>query len=269
MNARSSPRRGYGMIGLLITLVCMVVLFVIGMNAVNTAVTGQGSAKINTVRSFEDKLQLSALYQSMLVGALENKDRYLVPSELSGSDDPAQNTTANLFSAMIARHYTGPEQLISGNEYNPYVWPDEDYDITAYNPAGGTFWDPRFVADLEDESNVSYAHVPLYGERVRREWRANLRSDFPLLGNRGPKDGIEDPDSWTYGRDRTWAGHLVFGDGHVQFVNTFTPAGVFYEQDGRQYNDNIFAMEEGPNGRDAILSFTRKVSTNGPVLQYD
>ena len=34
-------------------------------------------------------------------------------------------------------------------------------------------------------------------------------------------------------------------------------------------NDNIFAMEEGPDGRDAILSFTRKVSTNGPVLQYD
>jgi hypothetical protein len=42
-------RTGYSMIGMLITLVCIVILFSIGMSALNRAMTGEGSALRGTV----------------------------------------------------------------------------------------------------------------------------------------------------------------------------------------------------------------------------
>jgi hypothetical protein len=33
--------------------------------------------------------------------------------------------------------------------------------------------------------------------------------------------------------------------------------------------DNIFAMESGPRGADAILSFTKAMTDEGPQLQFD
>ena len=266
---KSRPATGYSIIGLRVTMVCMLVLAVIMMNALNKSMTGAGSALPGTVASFEDKQYLVILYQSMATGASFNDGRFLVPSELSGRRDPTENTTADLFSAMIAQQYTVPGQLISGNEYSPNVWPDEDYDYTAYNPTAGTHWDRSFVADLDVESNNSFAHVPLYGQRLRHTWRFTADSRQPLLGNRGPKGGVDDPNSYTYGRDERWAGHLVFGDGHVEFIETFTPSGLFYEAGGERRPDNIFAMEEGPDGRDVILTFTRAMTEEGPIIQHD
>ncbi len=167
---------------------------------------------------------------------------------------------------MIARYYTVPGQLVSGNEYNPQVWPDEDYDYAAYRPAEGSFWDRRFVADLEVESNTSFAHMPLYGRRLRQQWRFMGDARSVLLGNRGPQDGVDNPLSYTYGRDQRWRGHVVFGDGHIEFAESFTPSGLFR---GAGAPDNLFAMEEGVDGADAILAFTKKISGDGPVLQHD
>ena len=92
---------------------------------------------------------------------------------------------------------------------------------------------------------------------------------IPLLGNRGPKDGIRDPNSWTYGRNGKWAGHIVFGDGHVEYTEVFTPNGLFWEDRGQRLPDNLFRMEDGPGGIDVILAFTKEMTTDGPVLQYD
>jgi len=267
MRARSSLRRGFTLIGMLISLVIMVVLFTVGMTAMNKRWTGQGTVMRNTIRSFEDKLQLASLYQSLAVAALDNKERYPVPGDLTG--EVTDNTTASLFSLLIARHSVHPQQLVAANEYSPYVWPDEDYDQTAYDPAAGVYWDPKFVADLDLESNVSFAHIPLFGDRAKRYWRATLRSNVPVLSTRGPKDGLDDPDSWTYGRDGSWAGHLVFGDGHVEYLTTFTPASVFYERNGQRYADNIFAIDDGIDGRDVIMTFTKEMTEDGPVIQHD
>jgi len=264
-----SRRFGFSMVGMLVTMACMLVLFVIGMNAMDKAVTGEGSAVDGTVRSLEDKLLLYALHQSMVVSANDHGGRYLTPSEVSGRDDISEDTTANLFSAMVMANYVRPDKLISGNEYSGWVDPMEDYDFLSYSPRDGIYWDDRFVADLDDLSNVSFAHMPLFGERRRRQWKANFGQDYPLLGNRGPKDGIDDPNSWSYGRNGVWGGHIVFGDGHIEFLNTFTPGAVYREVDGMRESDNIFAMEDGPDGGDAILSFTKSMSDDGPELQYD
>ncbi len=261
--------RGFSLVGLLITMVCIVVLFSILMSSLNKVVTGEGSAVQGTVRSFQDELALYGLFQSMAVHAAEDRNRFIVPSNIAASRDISLDTTANLFSAMVMQNYTVPRQLISGNEYSGYVEEYLEYDYTRYNPAAHEYWDPNFKADLHDLSHVSYAHMPLFGKRLEKRWRSTFGNTFPLIGNRGPQDGVDNPQSRSYGRNQRWGGHAVFGDGHVQFFDTFTPAQLYIEQDGQRYSDNMFAMESGPHGEDAILSFTKSMSAAGPELQYD
>lgn len=261
--------RGFSMIGLLITMVCIVVLFAILMNSMNMAVTGQKTQQPGTVRSFEDKMYLLAIYQSMLASATENRSAYITPTGIANSDDAALNTTANLFSAMLIQNYTVPKQLISGNEYSGFVWEKADYDFTAYNPVEKVFWDTTFQADLKRLSNVSFAHLPLCGKRFERKWQPSMDSLFPLFGNRGPKDGVNSANSYACGRDGVWRGHIVYGDGHIDFIDTPTPNGLAFEEDGQRVQDNIFALEDGPAGEDAIISFTQTMTKEGPQLQFD
>jgi hypothetical protein len=250
-------------------MACILVLAMVLLTGLNKAVTGEGSAQVGTVRSFEDKLILSSLMQGMIAAADDHKGRYLVPSALVGKADRSVDTTASFFSALVMQNYVRPEGLISGNEYSGYVEPAYDYNYAAYNPAAGVYWDAGFKADLSDLSNVSFAHLPLFGERHERSWKQTFEGSVPILGNRGPRDGIDDPQSFTYGRNGRWAGHLAFGDGHVDFVDTFTPAGLLYDRGGPPQPDNIFAMEDGPGGRDTVIAFTRRMTTRGPELQYD
>ena len=262
--------RGQTLIGLLIVVALMLVMGVILSNSINKATTGAGSTTAGSVTSFQDNQYLLSLYQSLAVSSqLEGQGRFLVPSELTRRNDPRDNTTANFFSALIAQQSIPPAQLLSGNERSPYVRPEEDYNYNSYSPGDDTYWDPDFAADLAWESNTSFAHVPLYGNRLRQTWRFTAGSRTPLLGNRGPKDGVANPDSWTYGRNGKWAGQIVFGDGHIEFVETFTVNGIFFESGGQLLPDNFFRMEQGADGLDVILSFTQEMTEDGPVLQFD
>lgn len=265
-----SHRPGYSMLGILITLVCIIILFTISMSALNRAVTGEGSAMRGTVRSVQDQAALYGLYQSMIVSSHDHGgSRFVVPSIVSGSGDIGEDTTANLFSAMIALRYTTPENLIAANEYSGYVREMREYNYDAYDPSRSTHWDPNFKADLQRESHVSFAHMPLFGERFDRGWKANFEPRSLILGNRGPKDGIHDPNSYTVGRNQQWGGHALYGEGRIEFLNTFTPPGLTWERHGQSQQDNIFAMEDGASGRDAILSFTKSMMRDGPQLQWD
>lgn len=262
---------GFSLVGLLITMACIAVLASILLTGLNKAVTGEGSAVDGTVRSFEDKAYLTVLYQSMAVAANESRGgMYLTPNGVSGSKDVAENTSANLFSAMVINNYTTCRQLISGNEYSGYVQEKYDYNFAAHSPATRVFWDRSFKADLADLSNVSFAHQPLCGDRFDDGWKAAFDSRWPLLGNRGPRDGVDNPQSYTYGRNGKWGGHIVFGDGHVEFVESFTPNGLtFRSSTGETLPDNIFKMDGKPNGSDAVLAFTKQMTKQGPTLQWD
>jgi hypothetical protein len=261
--------RGFSMLGMLITLVCIVILFAIGMNAMNKAITGQGSAVPGTVRSVQDEMYLRSIHTGMVVAGNDLRDsRFPVPSLIANSNDWSLNTTANLYSSMIAGNYIS-EMLISGNEYSPFVDRMVGYNFNAYQPQGGIYWDTAFKADLNRQSHVSFAHMPLFGERYRRGWQANFDRQAVLVGNRGPKDGIDDSGSYSYGRSGVWGGHVLHGDGTIQFTYTFTMPGLTFERDGAQHADNIFAMETGADGTDAILSFTSEMTPRGPVLQFD
>jgi len=262
-------RAGLSLIGLVVALGCLVILFALGLTALNRAMTGGGTASKGTVRSMSDQLSLYALYQSMAAGALDHDGRFIVPSELVGDGDAAVDITANLYSAMVMENYISPEQLISANEFSPYVEADTDYNYRGYDAVGAVFWDGGFVADLEVLSNVSFAHMPLYGKRFERYWGSGLGPHTALVGNRGPKDGKEDPESYTYGRDGRWAGHIVLGDGHIEHLRSFVAGSVFYRGEGAARADNIFAVEDGLEGIDAILSFTKRMTEDGPELQHD
>jgi hypothetical protein len=263
-------RRGYGLLGLLITFACIVVLFAISMTAINKAITGEGSPLGGTVRSTQDRIQLYSIYQSMLAGAPDfPQSSYIAPSILDGSGDWRKDTTANLFSAMVMRNYVRPEDLISGNEYNGYVDYMHNYNFAAYNPEGGVYWDSRFQADLMRGSHVSFAHMPLAGDRFERGWRATMDSNVVLLGNRGPENGIDNPASMTYGRNQQWGGHVVFGDGSITFTHSFFHPRSVITIDGESQQDNLFAMETGGLGHDAVLAFTKEQTEDGPVLQFD
>ena len=268
MRRNRSRQRGMSLIGLLVAMACVVVLFAILMNSMNQAVTGGGSTQQNTVRSISDEITLQTIYQTLYAYSSDTRGRYMTPSDVGNFNDPTLNTSENFWSAAIANLRIAPHQLISGNEFSANVWEDDDYDYTSYSPITRTFWDPNFVADLADESNVSFAHMPLYGDRQRNYWKNDF-SRMPIFGNRGPKDGIENPNSLTYGRNQQWAGHIVFGDGSVRFVDEFVPSGLTYQGAGGSMPDNIFAMESGADGTDAILAFTQRMTDRGPVLQYD
>lgn len=264
-----SHRRGFSLVGLLVVVVCIFVLMTIMLTSTNKRVTGDGSAVEGSLFSTQDKMVFYAINQSLALNAMENEGRYLVPSELTGSLDPAENRTANLFSALIMKRYVIPKQLISANEYSPFVEEDTDYDFRAYQPRLGQQWDPGFVADLDKVSNVSFAHMPLHGERLRQFWRSGGAANVAIMGNRGPRDGIDDPQSYSVGDNGQWGGHILFADGHIEFHQTFTPPGLYYDSGGRRLADNVFAIESGPDGEDSVLAFTKEMSGKGPVLQYD
>ncbi len=269
-NVHEVPPRGFSLVGTLVTMVIIVVLFSILMQSLNKAVTGEGSAQQGTVRSFQDEMYLTAMFQSVVTDSINNKgERFITPSDYAGTNDLTLNNTANLFSAMIQKNFTTCRQLIAGNEYSGYVQEKTDYDFTAYNPSRKVYWDKSFVADLADLSNTSYAHEPLYGDRFDDHWKNALSSTFPIFGNRGPKDGVANPQSFTYGRNGQWGGHVVYGDGHTAYINTFTPNGIVFVMNGETYQDNIFKMDSKPDGGDAVLAFTKTMTKQGPTLQWD
>ncbi len=262
-------RYGFSLLGLLVTLVCIVILMTILMTTANRAITGEGSAVSGTVRSTQDQVILFSLYQSLTVQAMDHDGVFLTPSELVGDGQWSHDTTASFYSALVAQNYINPEQLISGNEYSPFVEVDEDYDFSVYQPGRGIHWDPNFQADLDNISNVSFAHMPMYGERYDRHWHSEADPHVVLFGSRGPKDGIDDPTSYTYGQNGQWGGTIVYGDGRIEFTTSFTPSKAFFEASGGMKPDNIFAADDGIGGVDSLLAFTRKMQESGPELQYD
>ncbi|MCA9290547.1 MAG: hypothetical protein KDA25_05430 [Phycisphaerales bacterium] len=270
MVRHASSRRGTSLVGILVSMVIIMVLSVILLTSLNKATTGAGNPVAGTVRSFQDELYLGALYQSMAVAATDRRtEGFIMPSAVARSGDDRLNTTANLFSLMVMQRYTPPKQLISGNEYSPVVDEDLDYDFTRYDPSADAWWDPGFTADLRSGSNVSFAHVPLCFNR--RDYWAWADSRVPIIGNRGPANGEDDPSSYTYGRAGVWGGHLLHGDGHIVFVDSFVPSGLSYRNaSGEWVQDNLFAEEDGIEGLDAILAFTRSIDLkDGPELQWD
>ena len=195
-----------------------------------------------------------------------------VPGE--GPIDDSQNTTAHLYSATIMLNYFTPEVCVGPAEPSPRVRPATGagaYDFASYAPANGAYWDEDFKADLHGESNVSYAHMPLWGLRFERQWRDSADPGFPLLGHRGPKDGT-DAASITLRilpPFDSWRGIVVHADNSTEVDGDVEWGEVRVDVNSEFVPDCYFRFEEGPIGGDAILTFTKSMGGSGPETQWD
>jgi hypothetical protein len=202
-----------------------------------------------------DARDLSALHQAMVIFARSHTGALPVPARAVNSDDATLNTSANLFSLVLADRGITAKQLISRAERNPVVRAIE-YDFAAVNAAEGRPWDPAFRTELdkpagEGACHTSYAHLALCGERIVR-WREASDDRAVLFGDRATRRGVQKGRSWsrsyTLGRhghpDGVWAGNLVFGDGHGELVTTYRPEGVSWTCGSiKPTKDNIFDCE--------------------------
>ncbi len=276
--------RNYGVsrIDVLVIVACAGLLVVITSAVLGqTRPEGGGRSQLHP-RSLEDGTQLKEIQHVFVLFARQNKGRYPLPGLIdrlpdphlgevpgAGPEDAEQNTTANLYSALISQAYLLPDIVVSPIERNPSVEVDRDYNYDAYDPANDVYWDTSFVADLDRKSNTSYAHLVVYGKRKAGKWRCDKSGSWPVLGNRGPKDGKLDPASYTCGPHGHWAGNVVFNDNHTELLKTTKPKHVLFDSNGQKKQDNLFAFDDGVGGADAILTFTNRMTLDGPIIQHD
>ena len=158
---------------------------------------------------------------------------------------------------MVAQDYMTTSILVSPVERSPKVTIHKNYNFEAYSPINDEYWDRKFAADLDTDSNASYAHMPMVGKWADKHWRDNIDSSIVILGNRGPAHGQRDYRSHTCDPHGHWSGNVTFADNHVEFWRDPT------NPDFRDPKDNIF--EEDKN----ILAFTKAIEEDKAVLQWD
>lgn len=311
-------------------------LVVIGIIAILIGLLLPALANVRaSARTATDSTQASQILKAMIIMAQEDAQQRLpTPGRINrlatmsagtaaeiqgmGDENPLQNTTANLYSACVAKEafvtdilvgpteYPGSNVVVMGKANSIGLSVDAEYDLTQYNPSADKYWDPKFYCNLNGNTPPtgqaavcysSYAHQPLFGQRKATSWRAVGDSTRPLLGTRGPRhtnDGPAsaqtDPDSYAnsptlllHGSKREWAGNVVFGDGHFEFLTTMFPTQTQFDCGGSEAltKDNIFAMDFLCNGTtgaagaakqgDAIIAFTIKPPTtlNEGEVVYD
>jgi type II secretory pathway pseudopilin PulG len=256
---RTNKQHGFSLLGILISLACVVVLMSIYMTSVDKAVTGgKGNSVQESVWGMQDQIHLHLIGQGLTIHAMTNADNFLTPSTLSKSDDVTKNTSANFWSALLSQNIVGAKQLVSPTDRG---WVEE----APYSTSRGHF-NPNFSVDLNETSNVSYAHMPLYGERLKKRW--NPRSgNFPIIGNRGPQDGVENSTSFTLDDDGIWRGWILNADSSTDWVEGTSKKPKWRRGDDASI-DNIFLLE-GDSKDDAILGLTLEMYDDGPVLVWD
>jgi prepilin-type N-terminal cleavage/methylation domain-containing protein len=270
--------RGFTLIELLVVIAIIALL-------VGLLLPALAKAQRNA-RSLKDKAQLKQIHQAMLVFANDNDEILPTPGLINrlpnpyhpsgtptdmpgaGPENYNKNSTANLYSCMIAQEYFNTDLVIGPTETNPIIQEYPNYNYELYDPPNDTYWDgdlnnDGFKAVLSSQAvgdcNTSYDHLALVGDSQRKKvkWRNTSREGDPLLSTRGTFQGAETDqgedrvysDSFTlllHGSKRQWVGNIVFADNHTEVAETFYPSLVSYEpqtSDGRLTKDNIFNCE--------------------------
>jgi prepilin-type N-terminal cleavage/methylation domain-containing protein len=225
----------------------------------------------------KDQAQVKEIHQSWIVFSRELDGNLPTPGLIDrlpdpnigetpgrGPEDLTMNTTPNLYSVCIMRHYFTPQMCFSPTEPSGRVIYKDDYKFTYYDPLGANtdcqssdlspdcYWDPTFKAELLSQSNTSYAHMPIAGERKKRHWKDTMDSRFAMIGTRGVEDGSLDENIYYrsvtlefHGGSKEWVGNVAFNDNHTERLDTFFPEGLNYRIGGVSTPDNIFKDDTG------------------------
>lgn len=281
-------KRGFTLIELLVVMAIIALLIGLLLPALAKA---RAQAKL-----LKDGSQIRGIHQSWITfsrsfdgnvfptpGLLDRQpDPVLGETPGRGAEDKMMNTTAFVHSACIMANYYTPELAVGPTEPSGKVAIKDDYNWQVFNPTAvgnftDTYWDSTFKCDVTPgaqpgpavgESNVSYASMPVAGERQLKQWRDTLDSKWAMIGNRGPKDGRLDQiykDSVTlliHGGTKEWDGNVGYNDNHVAASMTFFPEDVNYVNSlGESVADNIFKNENfgagssgSPAGNDCWLT---------------
>jgi len=230
-------------------------------------------------KSMKDKSQINMIHKSAITFANDNKEHMPTPGLINrladnspgspggqipgqGPEDFAQNTTGNMYSAMVAQQFFNPNLCYGVTEVNPRIKEKRDYNFNAYKPANDVYWDSTFSGDPTDTTangcNVSYAHSALVGARKKNKWRSNQDAGFAAFGTRGTPGGTggfggalsgpeyeKSPTLELHGPKQQWDGHICFNDNHMETLTTFFAAlCVYYPQNTvNPTKDNFFAAE--------------------------
>ena len=264
-------RHGFTLVELLVVIAIIALLIGLLLPAL-------AKARANA-QSLKDKTQISMVHKSCLTFANDNKERMPIPGLINrkpdlpsppglgnapgvGPEDYAQNSSANLYSALVAQNYFNTDIIIGTTEVNPRIKQKRDYNFNAYKPANDVYWDSTFICDptnaTANGSNASYAHSALCGARKKNNWRSSQQAGFAAFGTRGTSGGPggfggalsgpeyeKSPTLELHGPKNQWVGHVCFNDNHVETLNTFYASLCVYlaQNSINQTKDNFFAAE--------------------------
>ena len=266
MSLRPSTR-GHSLIGLVVTLGCMALLAAVILPSLRSSITGDGRATPSSAWGMQDQIQIQSIVRAMITDAMAGRDTFIIPSELCDYGREEDNTTASFWSAMVMERLVSPKHLVAPGDRG-WVERIERYDYSVYDPREGVCWDSMFSADLDDVSNVSYAHMPLLRERLDRWWHGEAGGTFPIIGSRGPRDGDPAEASFTLDDDGQWRGWVCRSDGSIEW-HEHTTIGAHWRRRGGPSTDNLFRIDDVYDDDDAMLGFTSVMDGSSPTFQWD
>jgi prepilin-type N-terminal cleavage/methylation domain-containing protein len=280
--------RGFTLIELLVVMAIIALLIGLLLPALAKA---RAQAKV-----LKDQTQTKQIHAAWVTFSVSNDDLFPTPGLIDrkphhllgeipgrGKEDYLLNTTAFVHAACIMQNYYSPALLLCPTEPNGRVFAKHDYDYEIYSVTEDEYWDPEFKSDLDEECNVSYSSMGVFGKRKQDQWRNSGDSKYPCLGNRGPVMGEYVEDSLTYeihGPRKEWNGNICYQDNHVEYERTLHPKGLDYHLGGESVADNLFNIDcPGPVcdfwGGDAWLVMVSELAEGSssdrpdPTLEWD